>query len=452
VSTPLVFHVPSVIAMPFIGVLIATTGGTRSALVLTPLMLLVFSTYFYPPRMAIGYIAGCVVVLGMPLVYEADAVASGVVGQMWVSAVVYASVGGVVMLGKRQLLALRHAAQELSLRDTLTGLANRRALLEELERSSGDGFVLALADLNGFKHYNDTYGHAAGDSLLRRLGAKLAAACEDRGTAARLGGDEFCVLVPRGTDADDVRRLVEGALREEGHGFSISAACGVVSLPEEAQDTAAALRLADVRMYAAKPEARPSTDYLMSRVLLQMLEERHPGLGDHGQVVADLAASCAAVLGLAREDVEHVRRAAELHDIGKFAIPESIVGKPGPLDEEEWEFMRRHPVIGERVLVVVPSLQPVAALVRASHERWDGAGYPDRLAGDAIPVGARILAVADAFCAMTEERSYAPARSVEGALEELRKCAGTQFDPAVVEAFISVLPSLDAMRSPRLAA
>jgi diguanylate cyclase (GGDEF)-like protein len=323
--------------------------------------------------------------------------------------------------------------------DQLTGLANRRALLEELDRTLDEGFVVALADLNGFKHYNDTFGHAAGDALLRRLGSRLEEASAGRGRAARLGGDEFCVLFPAGTGEDETDELVREALSDSGEGFRITASCGVVSVPRDAVDVQGALRIADARMYSKKPESRPAVGHTMSQVLLRMLEERHPGLGHHVEDVANIAAACAETLGLSSEDIQDVERAAELHDIGKLAIPEEILTKPGPLSAEEWDFMRRHSVIGERVLMVVPSMERVASLVRASHERWDGTGYPDGLAGEQIPVGARILAVADAFCAMTEDRPYGLARSTEDALAEMQACSGTQFDPAVVETFLTVL-------------
>jgi HD-GYP domain-containing protein (c-di-GMP phosphodiesterase class II) len=135
------------------------------------------------------------------------------------------------------------------------------------------------------------------------------------------------------------------------------------------------------------------------------------------------------------EQLDELTRAAELHDIGKAAIPDAILNKPGPLDGDEWLFMRRHTIIGERILAEAPALVPVAALVRASHERWDGAGYPDGLAGDQIPLGARVIMVCDAFHAMTNRRAYSVALSPEAALDELRRGGGTQFDPLVVDAF-----------------
>ena len=356
-----------------------------------------------------------------------------------------AACGWLLSLYRRRAEATLRASIEATSQeartDELTGLPNRRALLEELaQRCEGDRpFTLALADLNGFKRYNDTFGHPAGDALLRRLGLRLAAACEGRGIAARLGGDEFCALLLGDVPADESHALVTSALSDEGVGFSITSASGAVAVPGEARDPAAALRLADSRMYASKNSTRPSAEQGISLALTRMLDERHPGLGIHVAEVASLAAACAERLGLPADDVATVARAAELHDLGKVAIPSAILTKNGPLSDEEWVFMRRHSIIGERILAGFPALQRVATMVRSSHERWDGAGYPDGLAGEAIAIGARIIFVADAFCAMTETRPYAAARTVESARQELQRCSGAQFDPTVVTAFLGAL-------------
>jgi diguanylate cyclase (GGDEF)-like protein len=356
-----------------------------------------------------------------------------------------AACGWLLSSYRRRSEATMRAAFEMTAQeartDQLTGLPNRRALLEEFEYLSNrnESFTLALADLNGFKRYNDTFGHPAGDALLRRLGRKLAAECEGRGMPARLGGDEFCVLFLADTSADQARALIGEALSEEGEGFRITAASGVAAVPDEAGDADTALHAADARMYAAKIIAHPSAEEAMSGAMMRMLDEHHPGLGSHVEEVAGLAVACAEALDLSADDVLAVARAAELHDVGKVAIPSAILTKDRPLSDEEWEFIRRHSIIGERILGGVPSLEPVAAMVRSSHERWDGGGYPDGLTGEESPIGARIIFVADAFCAMTEERPYARARSVESARQELRACSGTQFDPDVVTAFLAAL-------------
>jgi two-component system cell cycle response regulator len=332
--------------------------------------------------------------------------------------------------------------------DSLTGLGNRRKLLGDLRReiklaSVESPRVLVIFDLDGFKRYNDTYGHPAGDALLMRLGANLGRVIHPYGNAYRLGGDEFCVLVVTGaSSAKTIISLAAGALSEKGEGFAVRSSHGSVILPHEARDATLALRIADQRMYAQKDDRRSSATRQARDILLQILQEREPELGDHLKGVAKLAMGVATRLELEGEELDEVVRAAELHDVGKMAIPDEVLRKPGPLTEEEWAFVRQHTIIGERILSAAPALLPVAKLVRASHERFDGSGYPDGLAGDAIPLGARIVAVCDAFHAMTSLRPYRPAIQVEDALGELRACAGTQFDPRVVEAFCEEVASL----------
>jgi HD-GYP domain-containing protein (c-di-GMP phosphodiesterase class II) len=251
-----------------------------------------------------------------------------------------------------------------------------------------------------------------------------------------MGGDEFCALFEAG--AEGVIPIVEGAalaLSEHGDGFSVGCSHGAITLPGEAVDAAGALRLADQRMYANKHAGRVSAGRQTTDALLRALAARDPDLASQTEAV-DLAVATAYALGLGPDEVERVRHATELRDVGKVAVPDAILAKPGPLRPEEWEFVRRHPVIGERIIDGAPALYRVGALVRASHERWDGTGYPDRIGGADIPLGARIVAVADAFAAMTTRRPYRPARTADEAVAELRDCAGTQFDPQVVEAFV----------------
>jgi diguanylate cyclase (GGDEF)-like protein len=341
------------------------------------------------------------------------------------------------------LRMLRRARRD-SLTDSLTGLPNRRAFMDDLgrmlERGPEHAQVLALFDLDGFKRYNDAYGHPAGDALLQRLSGELCEVVAGHGRAYRLGGDEFCLLL-EADGSDAVLRAAAEALGARGDGFDVTASYGRVALPEDAADTEEALHLADRRMYAAK-ESRPSSAGLQTRsVLLKVLSEREPELHEHSSDVMGLARGVARRLGLGAEEREIVARAAELHDIGKMAIPDAILNKPGPLDDHEWRFMRRHTIIGEDILNVAPALQPVAVLVRASHERWDGSGYPDGTAGEDIPEGARIVAVCDAFSAMVQDRPYQPGLSVSEAVAEIERCAGKHFDPRVVEAFAAEIRS-----------
>ncbi len=324
--------------------------------------------------------------------------------------------------------------------DHLTGLPNRRRLMADLDGPGGRR-LFVFFDLDGFKSYNDTFGHVEGDLLLQRLGRKLAKAIGTDGVAYRLGGDEFCLVAPYATDAADelVARCVE-ALCERGEGFQVRASKGRVLMPDEAATGAAALVIADHRMYADKGAGRTSARQQTRDIVLRMQAERHPKLQDHASGVAHLARATGTQLGLDQNEIDELERAAELHDIGKIAIPDSIIDKEAPLDEDEWRFMQRHTLVGESMLSVAPALVSVAKAVRSSHERFDGGGYPDGLAGDAIPLASRIIFVCDAFHAMTSERPYGMTLSADEALAELRLCAGAQFDPLVVralEAFVN---------------
>jgi diguanylate cyclase (GGDEF)-like protein len=353
-----------------------------------------------------------------------------------VVALVLLAVAAVAFLAHHRVLVAH------SLTDALTGIGNRRKLKLDLERGLKDAspakpLLLMLFDLNGFKGYNDTFGHPAGDALLVRLASALAAAMVDHGgTAYRLGGDEFCVLA--GVDPDATGPIVAAAaqaLSDHGPGFAITASYGAILLPQETQEVSEAMRLVDQRMYAQKTSGRRSTDRQTRDVLLRALQERTPELAEWHAAVARLAAAVGQRLGLSPQEHTELRQAAELHDVGKMAIPEQILTKPGPLDDDEWAFVRRHPLIGERIIAAAPALAPAAKLVRSTHERVDGSGYPDGLAGEQIPLGARIIAVCDAFTAMTSPRPYAAQRTLAQAIAELRQAAGTQFDPAVVDAF-----------------
>ncbi len=327
-------------------------------------------------------------------------------------------------------------------RDELSGLGNRRKLVSDLARRTADPtheLVLVVYDLNGFKDYNDTFGHPAGDALLRRLAGKLAAAVDpSRGEPYRLGGDEFCVLAT--PPEEGVERLLDEtveALCEEGDGFSVSTCFGAAFIPSEAQDASSALAIADRRLYAQKHATKISRGQPHT-VLLEAMSERDPDLREHGRSVAARAVAVATRLGFDNRELEELTLAAELHDIGKIAIPDAVLNKPGQLSDDERKLIQQHTVIGQRILAAVPTLQIVGTIVRATHERWDGGGYTDGLAGGAIPLAARIIAVCDAFEAMTSTRPYTARRTAVEALKELRRCAGTQFDPDIVRAFSEV--------------
>jgi diguanylate cyclase (GGDEF)-like protein len=362
---------------------------------------------------------------------------------------------GRLALSFAENLRMLQASRRDAVTDALTGLGNRRALELELaarlEEEPCRPFVLAFYDLDGFKTYNDTFGHQAGDVLLARLGARAAAALP-HGDVFRLGGDEFCVVADEAAGGEAAVLLAAEALAESGQTFQVGCSYGMVRIPDEAVDAETAMLLADARMYELKGGRRPDAASESQEVLVRALLERNRELGQHNDDVAELVVDVCVELGLDRGETAAARRAAELHDVGKLAIPDSILGKPGALDEQEWEFMRRHTIVGERIVASASSLRDVAPMVRSSHERWDGGGYPDGLRGDAIPLGARIIAVCDAYDAMTTTRPYRRAMSEADAMVELRRCSGRQFDPSVVAAFERVIARRMADAGERLAA
>lgn len=369
-----------------------------------------------------------------------------------VTAIVLATSSLAVVMGRlvltwRDNARLLRASQNEAMADALTGLGNRRALLADLERhlsTAGEDrpFTLVLFDLDGFKQYNDNFGHPSGDALLRRLGAKLEGHLGAAGSVYRIGGDEFCALIDTPPDDSDSHvAAAAGALSEHGEGFAIGCSHGSVLLPSEAEDVSSALSIADQRMYTHKRAGRVSAAQQSRDVLLSALAERNPALDAHGHEVAELASAVAATFALPTEEIEMIRHAAELHDVGKVAVPDAILNKPAALDQAEWAFIRRHTLIGEKIVAAAPDLARVARLVRSSHENYDGTGYPDALKGREIPLGSRIIAVCDAYDAMTTDRPYRRAMDKHGALCELRRCAGSQFDPDVVERFCAALAS-----------
>jgi diguanylate cyclase (GGDEF)-like protein len=344
-----------------------------------------------------------------------------------------------------RLLASSHA--HAATHDALTGMPNRRLLMSELEgrvAADAEPSVLAILDLDGFKTYNDTYGHPAGDDLLRRIGHRLVDECRRLGGAAfRMGGDEFCLLLPAGADPD----AVAVSVAEQAGSSAVTATCGSLEL-RAGMVGAEALGLADEQLYARKHRRAGGSAHQAATALSQVLAEQSPNTARHTMRVVTVATDIARAMGLDAQTVGDVQLTAMLHDIGKVAIPHSILDKREALDAAEWAFIRRHTLIGERIVAAAPSLKHISRAVRSSHERWDGGGYPDGLAGEDVPLAARIGFVADAFTAMTEPRSYRPTKNRSDALEELRTCAGRQFDPAVVAAACAVLDADDDLAVP----
>jgi HD-GYP domain-containing protein (c-di-GMP phosphodiesterase class II) len=255
-----------------------------------------------------------------------------------------------------------------------------------------------------------------------------------------MGGDEFCVLLP---SADPELQHVAEALCESGEGFTVTSAYGSAVIPDDATTVSSALSVADERLYAHKEllaEIRRGTAH---EPLLRTLAEREPELRAHVADVSSLAVRVGERLGLSPEEREELRLAAELHDVGKLAIPDVVLQKAEPLDATEWGFIHSHTLIGQRILGAAPALRPVGEIVRSTHENWDGTGYPDGLAGEAIPLAARIIAACDAYSAITSDRRYRAARTPAEAIAELRRCADQQFDPQVVDVLCAVLADED---------
>jgi diguanylate cyclase (GGDEF)-like protein/putative nucleotidyltransferase with HDIG domain len=355
-------------------------------------------------------------------------------------------------------------AMRLALTDPLTGLGNHRHFHERLQRdldkAQTEGFALTvcLLDIDNFKQINDRYGHPVGDRVLAQVAARL----RQGGEAFRLGGDEFALLLPRRDEHESLSiaqsvldRVAETECEEAG---MVSISAGIATYPQHGVERAELVRVADSALYLAKEHGkgrvRAYRPDLLELAELRRLAEgpdraarlraaaslahavdaRDAYTGSHSYMVGELAARVASRMGLDGEQIELARLAGSLHDLGKLAIPEEILRKPGPLNEAERLVLERHPQIGFRMLDSL-GVEPVASWVLHHHERWDGDGYPDRLGGERIPLGSRILLVADAYDAMTTDRIYRSRLSHDRAMAELERCSGTQFDPDVVAAF-----------------
>ena len=300
--------------------------------------------------------------------------------------------------------------------------------------------LFALFALDDLPQYIDLFGAAAGQALFARLGEGLVAVLGERGTVLRTAPAELCAFVELdGQGPDRLLSLAAASLYAEGEGFAIGCSQGAALLPAEAASGRDAVRLAEERLRAQQAERADGRSDRAGAAFADALAEREGERRGHRRELAELAEGTARKLGVPELEVEQIRVAAGLHDVGKMAIPGAILNKPGPLDNAEWEFVRAHTAIGERIVAAAPDLAAAAAIVRSVHERWDGAGYPDGLSGRVIPLGARIVAVCGAYDAMTTNRPHRRAMPVPAALGELRRCAGVQFDPDVVEAFCLAL-------------
>jgi diguanylate cyclase (GGDEF)-like protein/putative nucleotidyltransferase with HDIG domain len=359
-------------------------------------------------------------------------------------------------------------AIRLALTDPLTGLGNHRHFHERLQRElaqadeHGGMVSLCFLDIDDFKRINDQFGHPAGDRILSQVASRL----RQGGESFRLGGDEFAVLLPNMDEQQSlhtarsiVQRVAETELGKTG---AVTVSAGVATFPQHGRERDSLIRLADGALYWAKEHGKNQVRLARADVaelsefrrvasgvdrvarfraaasLARAVDSRDAYTGSHSERVATLSSQIAEQLGLSADDIELTRLAGSLHDLGKLAIPEEILRKPAALSDAERLVLERHPQIGYRMLESL-GVDPIADWVLHHHERWDGHGYPDGLAGEEIPLGARIIFVADAFDAMTSDRLYRAALSFDEAVAEVERCAGTQFDPEVAGAFLACI-------------
>jgi two-component system, cell cycle response regulator len=319
--------------------------------------------------------------------------------------------------------------------DPITGLSREDILHREIStaisgQESGP-MTLYRFSLEGFRSYNDAFGETCGDALLAWLARKLRDAAGVDEALYRTRGAGFAALAPGPPEASaGLRRRCQDALEEIGEGFRVSCVVGATTLPAEARTAQAALELAGRRAHELRRADREKPGLRRAAEPASIAK-----LGSSSVHVGEAAGALGRALGVPEEQLGDLEAAVQLRDVGNLAVPESVFTRSGELPGHEWRFIELHTLVGERLLSASSGLESVARLVRSSHERFDGSGYPDGLAGEQIPIGSRIAFVCSAFEDMTAERAHRPALSVEVALSELERGAGTQFDPIVVRAF-----------------
>jgi diguanylate cyclase (GGDEF)-like protein len=365
---------------------------------------------------------------------------------------------------RQRIAELEGRLSQLEHRDPLTGnLLSLRAFRTQLELdvARADRYArplsIALLDGDRFRQLNLQHGYATGDAVLGSLGHLISEETRMNDLACRMGGDEFAILFGETEAAEALAAVKRLLLKMEElevraiRGIPVSV--GVAGLQPgqrpEALLAAAGAALEQARdaggsqaVLRSEGQGGDATELGQGNVIAALasaLEERDRYTGEHSESVVDLTARVGDALALGSDDIEQIRTAALLHDIGKVGVPDQILHKPGKLDAREWDIMRQHPVIGERILRAIPGFGAIARMVRHEHERWDGGGYPDGLAGTAIPVGSRIILACDAYHAMTSDRPYRTAMPHSAAMAELTANAGAQFDPDVVQALVGYL-------------
>ncbi|MCF8024763.1 MAG: diguanylate cyclase [Desulfobacteraceae bacterium] len=346
--------------------------------------------------------------------------------------------------------------RRMGFRDSMTNLYNRNFFEEEMNRLQ-DGrhspIGIIICDVDGLKFINDTLGHQSGDEIVINIADILQKNFRASDIVARVGGDEFAILLP-GVDQDIAEKLVRRLRRAvEDHnntnpGLPVSLSIGYAVSPKQPVDMQALFREADDRMYRDKLQQEKSSRSAPVQALTKAIEARDFETEGHSERLKELATSLARAMDLGGDTANDLLLLAKFHDLGKVGIPDDILFKPGPLTEQEMMEMQKHSEIGYRIAQSVPDLAPIAELVLWHHERWDGQGYPQGLKGEEIPLCCRILAIVDAYDAMTSHRPYRKAVLPAEAVEELRRCAGSQFDPNLVEEFIKIAQDIERYSFP----
>jgi diguanylate cyclase (GGDEF)-like protein/PAS domain S-box-containing protein len=333
----------------------------------------------------------------------------------------------------------------ISFHDQLTGLYNRHYLeieMERLDTARQLPLTIIMADLNGLKLINDTYGHDRGDKMLMEAAGIIRNACREEDIIARWGGDEFVVLLPQTAEAEALlicKRITEGCNGTFVEDVPVSIALGIATKTSETKNLIETLQEAENEMYRQKLTESRSTKSAMVTSLLNTLAAKSFETEEHTRGMQKIAQQIGAKLNLADSELHRLELLITLHDIGKINISEAILTKNSSLTDDEWEAIKKHPEIGCRIAMATEEFAHVAEDILAHHERWDGAGYPQGLKGSSISLPARITAIADAYEVMSHGRPYKKAMSDNEIIAEFRRCSGTQFDPELVEIFLSVL-------------
>lgn len=333
----------------------------------------------------------------------------------------------------------------MSYHDKLTGLYNRAFLEQEMERLNTSALLpitVIIGDINGLKVVNDVFGHLEGDKLLVSISQVLRDACHPDCVVARWGGDEFVILLPATDEAEAealCTRLDEQVSSLPNEFVIPSISLGYAAKNDQQTSLQQALVMAEDRMLRRKLLENKSMRSAIMDSLQETLYRKSSETEEHGRRIAELCHKMSHVLKLPRRQHDEIRLLAILHDIGKIGVRDSILQKPGSLTDEEWMEMKRHPEMGYHIAHAIYELAPIAKYILTHHERWDGNGYPQGIKGEEIPFLSRMLAVADAYDAMTQPRPYRKAMGHEEAVAEIVRCRGTQFDPNIVDVFLQII-------------